>query len=65
MNNATYKIATAEEKENIAALTAFADRGDKATLLLFSNIQNNTTADALINGDYWEVKTRSHHLLRY
>lgn len=48
---------TNEEKDNIDALKAFADKGDKVVLLKTSDQKGVRTADSTINGVLWEVKT--------
>ena len=46
-----------EEKENVAALKAFAEKGSKVVLVEAVNKQNIRTADCTIDGVAWEVKT--------
>ena len=52
---ANYKKPTPEEKENIAALKTFAEKGEKVVLIKANNAVR--TADCTINGISWEVKT--------
>lgn len=52
---AEYDRSTHEEKDNLAALKAFADRG--ARVVLRGALNDIRTADCTIDGTVWEVKT--------
>lgn len=54
---ANYKKSPPEEKENVAALKAFAERGSKVVLRKADNRAGVRTADCTIDGISWEVKT--------
>ena len=54
---ANYKKTPPEEKENVAALKAFAERGSKVVLRKANNKAGVRTADCTIDGVEWEVKT--------
>lgn len=54
---ANYKKSPPEEKENVAALKAFAEKGSKVVLRKADNKMGVRTADCTIDGISWEVKT--------
>lgn len=54
----TYLKETAEHVDNFAAAKILADKkGYAVELLGVSNVQGMKSADALINGELWEIKT--------
>ena len=54
---AGYVEPTKEEEQNTVALKPLAQKGFVIELRQAVNKQNVKTADALINGEYWEIKT--------
>lgn len=54
----TYSKASKEQGDNLAAAKIMADRkGYRVELLGINNTQGAKSADALINGKIWEIKT--------
>lgn len=54
----TYSKASKEQVDNLAAAKIMADRkGYRVELLGINNTQGAKSADALINGKIWEIKT--------
>ena len=54
---ANYADATKEEEQNTVALKPLAQKGFVIELRQAVNKQNVKSADALINGETWEIKT--------
>ena len=54
---ANYVEPTKEEEQNIVALKPLSQKGFVVELRQAVNKQNVKSADALINGEAWEIKT--------
>ena len=53
----SYSGTPKEESQNLAAEKPLAEQGKKITLISPVNKEGVRTADAIIDGEYWEIKT--------
>lgn len=53
----SYSGTSREEAQNFAAVIPLADQGKNITLIQPVNKEGVRTADAIIDGEFWEIKT--------